>query len=80
MFLDMLLGCYAGCVYKKEVSVEWKSTLLGVKIRITSFGVEIHAKNSRTRSQQSDSNHYSILWSGFHSFERGFQLQKQGDD
>ena len=44
---------------------EWKSTLLGVILGITSFGVEIH-------SQKSDSNHYfgvdsTILRVDFHS-------------
>ena len=37
---------------------EWKSTLLGVILGITSFGVEIHAQISGIHSQKSDSNHY----------------------
>ena len=53
---------------------EWKSTLLGFILGITSFGVEIHrdAQNSGIHSQKSDSNHYfgvdsTILRVDFHS-------------
>ena len=52
-------------VYSLNVQ-EWKNTLLGVILGITSFGVEIH-------SQTSDSN--QRLWSGFYDFESGFPLQ-----
>ena len=50
---------------------EWKSTLLGVILGITSFGVEIHIQNSGIYSQKSDSNHYfgldsTILRVNFH--------------
>ena len=31
---------------------EWKSTLLGFVLGITSFGVEIHAQNSGIHSQK----------------------------
>ena len=51
---------------------EWKSTLLGVILGITSFGVEIHAQNIGIHSQKSDPNHYfgvdsTILRVDFHS-------------
>ena len=32
-------------------AVEWKSTLLGVILGITSFGVEIHSQNSGIHSK-----------------------------
>ena len=58
-------------VYSLNVQ-EWKSTLLGVILGITSFGVEIHAQNSGIHSQKSDSNQYigvdsTILRVDFHS-------------
>ena len=46
-------------------AVEWKSTLLGVILGITSFGVEIHSQNSGF-------NH--SFESGFYYFEHGFPL------
>ena len=51
---------------------EWSCTLLGVILGITSFGVDIYAKNSGIHSQKSDSDHYfgvdsTILRVDFHS-------------
>ena len=61
-----------GSMYSPN-AVEWKSTLLGVILGITSFGVEIHSQNSGIHSKV-------VVWItlfeiGFHYFERGFPLQ-----
>ena len=59
--------------FKYSVNMqEWKSTRLGVILRITSFEMEIHTQNSGIHSQKSDSNHYfgvdsTILRKDFHS-------------
>ena len=60
-----LLNVLNSTLYSLNVQ-EWKSTLLGIILGITSFGVEIHAQYSGIHSQMSDSNHY---------FESRFPLQ-----
>ena len=57
-------------------AVEWKSTLFGVILGITSFGVESTPKLLWNPLQSSGLNH--SFEGGFYYFERGFPLQKKG--
>ena len=51
---------------------EWKSTLLGVILGITSFGVEIHAQNSGIHKEWFK----PLLWSGFYYFRVDFHSKR----
>ena len=50
--------CFLRSIIYSLYVQEWKSTLFGIILGITSFGVEIHTQNSGIHSQKSDSNHY----------------------
>ena len=69
--MGKLLAIILNIMYSLNVQ-EWKSTLLGVILGITLFGVEIHTQNSGIHSKKSDSSHYfgvdsTILRVDFHS-------------